>query len=143
METVIAGIIATAAMTAFVASFKQLRIAPVNGLRAIGAGMMGSRDYGLSAGLALHFTFGIIFAFVYRGAIAFVGSEAGSFAYFLGPAIGFFHGIVSMMLLVILVAEHHPLHRYRESGLGVPGIYLAAHVLYGTVLGLVLALLRG
>jgi hypothetical protein len=43
---------------------------------------------------------------------------------------------VVSLLLVIVVAEHHPLERFREAGFRVGVTHVAAHVVYGLVLGI-------
>jgi hypothetical protein len=47
-----------------------------------------------------------------------------------------FHGLVATMFLAIVVAENHPLEKYRKAGPDVMIVYLIAHLLYGLSLGL-------
>jgi hypothetical protein len=48
---------------------------------------------------------------------------------------GPFHGSVVSLMLVVLMAEHHPLERFREAGLRVAVTHVAAHIVYGFVVG--------
>ena len=48
---------------------------------------------------------------------------------------GLFHGSVVGNLLVVIIAEHHPLERLREAGLPVAITHIAAHLVYGLVVG--------
>jgi hypothetical protein len=55
--------------------------------------------------------------------------------------IGIFHGVVFSFLLVILVAEHHPLEQFREAGSEVAIAHLAGHIIYGLILGTLVGIL--
>jgi len=54
----------------------------------------------------------------------------------LGSLIGFAHGLFVSFLLIVSVAEHHPLAKFRRVGFGVAITYLVAHVVYGFTIGL-------
>jgi hypothetical protein len=47
-----------------------------------------------------------------------------------------------MLLVSILIMEHHPDARYHDRGLSTGLAQLGAHMLYGTVVGSVVSLLR-
>ncbi len=55
----------------------------------------------------------------------------------LGVLFGFAHGLVVSFMLVVLVAEHHPVARFQRAGLDVALAHLAAHIVYGFIVGLV------
>jgi hypothetical protein len=59
----------------------------------------------------------------------------------LGSMMGFVQGLVVSIGLVIVVAEHHPVERFRKAGVKVALIHLIAHVIFGAIVGLVSALL--
>ena len=54
--------------------------------------------------------------------------------------IGVFHGVAFGFLLVVTVAEHHPLEQYRNAGFEVAIAHFAGHVIYGILVGLVVGL---
>ena len=85
-----------------------------------------------------HFVFGIIFAFIYTLVLKTIpGIIKYSFSFLVaGAALGFIHGIVFALILLILVAEHHPVQKYRELGFGGAIYYFLAHIVYGLVFGL-------
>jgi hypothetical protein len=43
-------------------------------------------------------------------------------------------------ILVIAVAEHHPLPEFREAGFTVAVAHVVGHVVYGALVGLVLGM---
>jgi hypothetical protein len=42
---------------------------------------------------------------------------------------------VVSLLLVVIIAEHHPLERFQQAGLPVAITHIAAHLVYGLVFG--------
>lgn len=55
----------------------------------------------------------------------------------IGAMIGLFHRVAFAFLLVIMVAEHHPLEQYQDAGFEVAIAHLVGHVVYGILVGLV------
>ena len=49
--------------------------------------------------------------------------------------IGFVHGFAVGFLIVALVADKHPVKRYREAGFEVAAAHVLGHVAYGAGLG--------
>ncbi|MCK9588896.1 MAG: hypothetical protein WC076_00385 [Terrimicrobiaceae bacterium] len=55
---------------------------------------------------------------------------------------GVIHGIIVMLLVCIVVMEHHPVARYHERGPMTGLAQLMAHILYGLVLGVIVQALQ-
>ena len=58
-----------------------------------------------------------------------------------GLLLGSIHGVIIMLLVCIVIMEHHPVARYHEKGLGTGLAQLVAHMLYGVTVGWVVAAL--
>lgn len=134
---ILSGFIATAVMAFFMDQISKNNITNANMVRAIGTIFTKDSGNGHSLGLKLHFVAGIIIAFVYAALITlFTPSSFYSYVG-LGTMVGFFHGFAFSFLLVIAVAEHHPMEEFRDAGFDVALAHLAGHVLYGLILGMV------
>jgi len=138
--TALAGVIGTAGMSIALWGVSHAGIANAAMIRAIGSLFTHSYEDSFGLGLTVHFIVGIILAFVYVALISLLEpvSLAGAIAY--GGMIGLAHGVAFGFLLVIAVAEHHPLERFRNAGLEVAVAHLFGHVVYGVLVGLVVGL---
>lgn len=133
-----AGLAGTVAMTIPLLLPRWLGRAHVAVIQAGGSLLVGSGKHSaLSVGLALHIAMGIGFAFVYS---AFLSLSALPFNALTGLLLGSIHGVIAMLLVSILIMEHHP--RYHERGLSTGLAQLGAHMLYGTVVGSFVVLWR-
>ncbi len=54
----------------------------------------------------------------------------------LGLGLGMLHGLLVSLMLVWVVADHHPLEEFKEADLLVGLSHFAGHVAYGAVVGL-------
>jgi hypothetical protein len=140
LGAVVAGVFGTAVMSA-VLYFVQLRgFVEADMIRAVGSLFTRKEEGSLGPGIAIHVTSGIVFAFAYIAAWSLM-PVGGMGQYLLeGLITGFAHGLVVSFILVALVAEHHPLPRFQEAGLGVAVVHLLAHVAYGIVVGAIAGL---
>ena len=89
--------------------------------------------------MAIHIGMGIGFAFVYA---AFLNLSALPFNALTGLLLGSIHGVIAMLLVSILIMEHHPEPRYHDRGPATGLAQLGAHMIYGTIVGLVVGLSR-
>ena len=80
---------------------------------------------------------GIGFAFIYSG---FLSLSSLPFNALTGLLLGSIHGVIAMLLVSILIMEHHPDPLYRNRGPSTGLAQLGAHMLYGTVVGSVVGL---
>ena len=138
----IVGILATSIMTLFLYLVRALKIADTDMLSAIGTLVTRNTEHNSRAiGLIIHAIAGIIFAFVYLIAAASLGFEPGRDFIYFGTIIGFAHGVIFSMVMTILVAEHHPIERFREKGFSVVAAHAIAHIIYGFSIGAIATLM--
>lgn len=137
LQTILAGLIATAVMSALLYTIHWRGFAEADMMRALGSVFTRNEANALPLGVAIHGVSGIAFAFLY--VIVWSTLPVSEFRHYLllGLVTGFAHGLVVSFALVILVAEHHPLPRFQRAGIGVALAHLAAHVLYGLLVGIV------
>jgi Family of unknown function (DUF6789) len=137
LQTVLAGVIATVVMTASLYAIHWRGFAEADMLRALGSIFTRKESNALPVGVVLHFLSGIVFAFLYVVVWSTLPVNAFQHYVLLGLFTGFAHGLVVSYVLVVLVAEHHPLERFQRAGIGVAVAHLAAHVVYGLLVGIV------
>jgi hypothetical protein len=134
--TAAAGFVATGIMSLALYFIHWRGFANADMINAVGSIVTKNEADAFAPGLLIHFSTGIVFAFIYVGAWSlWIVPSFGSFV-LLGLLTGAFHGLVVSFVLVALVAEHHPLPRFQEAGLGVAVAHFLAHVVYGIVIGI-------
>ena len=140
--TALAGVIGTVGMSLALWGITQTGIANAAMIRAIGSMFTHSYEDSFSPGLIIHFIAGVIIAFIYVALISLLSPQslAGTIAY--GVMIGLAHGVAFGFLLVVSVAEHHPLEQFRSAGLEVAIAHLVGHVIYGVLVGAIVGLTR-
>lgn len=136
------GIIATAIMTLFLYMTRALTKAHVDMILAIGTLFTHDMKRAYRIGLTIHFIAGIVFAFIYLGLASYFGFNSKFDFLVFGSIIGLAHGTVISILMVVLVAEHHPLAQFREAGFRVVAAQGLAHVIYGFSIGATTAMLH-
>ena len=141
-EIVISGLIATLAMEMVMRLITGMKLANADMVRALGSLLTRNYSTALLPGLILHVVFGVVFAFVYAMAVSFSPVDRPSALILITTVISIFHGLAFGVLLVILVAEHHPLPLFRKTGLRVVLAHLAGHITYGFCLGLMFIFTR-
>lgn len=137
LQTVLAGLIATAVMSAALYAIHWKGFAEADMIRALGSIVTRNEANAVPLGVIIHFVSGIVFAFLYI--LVWSTLPLAEFRHYLllGLVTGFAHGLVVSFLLVILVAEHHPVARFQQAGIGVAVAHLVAHVIYGVLVGIV------
>ena len=145
ISSTIIAMIATAGMSSFLWIITGLKLSNVDMVKAIGSLYTRKEETSFFPGLMMHFTAGIIFCNLYILLFkVFPATVATPFIYVvLGISAGFVHGIVVSLLLVILVAEHHPLNKYRNVGFSVAVYHFLAHIIYGFIIGFMYYLISG
>ena len=132
------GLLATTAMTTFLYLVNGAGLANGDMVRAIGSAITKRYEGSFKTGLGVHCVSGIIFAGIYVYILSLVPPLADDQAIKLaglGAMLGFVHGLVVSLGLVVVVAEHHPIEQFRKAGVGVALVHLLAHVVYGGVIG--------
>lgn len=56
--------------------------------------------------------------------------------------MGALHGVVIMLLVSIVIMEHHPIAHYHDRGPMTGFAQLLAHIIYGLIVGSFMQLLR-
>ena len=113
--------------------------ANVDLIRALGSLYTLSYEESLAPGLFIHYALGILFAFVYAFVIGLAPVSTPWVAFLISAFVSIVHGVVVGLLLDVFVAEHHPLKRFRKTGMRVVSAYVFGHVFYGLTLGAVFA----
>jgi hypothetical protein len=132
------GIAGTAVLTLFLLLPSYLGWGRVEVFRAVGSLMTGKSEKAFSTGVFLHIALGILFAYVYAG---FLSLSHLPFNALSGLFLGTLHGSVVMLLVGIVILEHHPVAAYHERGPAMGLAQLVAHMLYGVTVGAVVSLL--
>ncbi|HVZ66127.1 MAG TPA: hypothetical protein VG936_16285 [Lacunisphaera sp.] len=107
---------------------------------ALGSLLTGSRANAYRVGVAVHVTAAIGFALVYTLLLVTLGFTRMPLSFVTGLAVGALHGILVSLMLVWVVADHHPLEEFKEADLLVGLSHFAGHVAYGGVIGLIVGL---
>ncbi len=139
---ILSGILGTSGMSFVMWLITRSGLANADMIRAIGS--IYTRSYGnaLIPGIIIHYTAGVVIAFFYAAFLSIfslgsVGSYIG-----IGAMVGVFHGLVVSFLLVVLVAEYHPLEQFQKAGSEVATAHMVGHIIYGLIVGMVIGIAR-
>jgi len=141
IETIFVGILGTGGMSFVMWLITRSGIANADMIRAIGSIFTRSYENAFTLGLIIHFAAGIVIAFFYVVLISFFSPNSVASSIGAGAMIGLFHGVAFSFLLVVSVAEHHPLEKFREAGSEVAIAHLVGHIIYGLVVGTLVGIL--
>jgi uncharacterized membrane protein YagU involved in acid resistance len=131
------GILGTLVMTLIMDKITKEGWANADMVRAIGSIFTRSLENSFPVGIVAHIIFGVIIAFVYVFVFQLFNVHTLLGGIGVGFGLGFFHGIVVSLLLVVAVAEHHPLKEFQDVGFSVAAAHFGAHIVYGLVVGVV------
>jgi len=134
--TLLAGILAAAAMAVLLYSVRWLGMSAGDMIRAIGSYMTRSSRNAFAYGLVVYLLGGAGFAVIYVAIWSYFGFTDRNSLLLTGAAFGLVHGFLVSFWLVVLVAEHHSISRYRRVGFLVAISNMIGHVVYGAVLAL-------
>jgi hypothetical protein len=132
------GLSGTAVMTCFLLIPRWMEWGKIDVIRAVGSLMTGRRERIFGSGLVVHLGMGILFAFLYAG---FLNLSRLPFNTMTGLLLGSLHGVIIMLLVSIMIMEHHPVAGYHEKGLETGLAQLAAHMIYGATVGWVVSVM--
>lgn len=124
----------TAVMSAFLLAPRILGIGKIDVIPAVGALVTGRVENALAPGYVLHFLSGIFFAYFYWMVLLAMKMPMFWWAFAL---FGCVHGVIVMLLVSIVIMEHHPIARYHERGPMTGLAQLIAHIIYGITVGLI------
>jgi len=137
--SLLSGAIGTGGMTLTLHSFTRSGLVNANMVVAVGSLLTKSKESALLVGSVIHCFFGIIFALFYTLIILLAAPLKPLFVVGIGLGLGAMHGLVICFFLVATVADFHPLEEYREAGFTIGLAHLFAHVIYGLLIGIVIA----
>jgi hypothetical protein len=132
-----AGIVGTALMTGVMWFIHRAGWANADMTRALGSLVTKRYENSLLPGVAMHFTAGCIFAIGYLLIFRSLDLQSIAASIAVGTALGAFHGAAMSFILMALVAETHPVERFRTAGVEVAAAHVAGHLAYGMGVGLV------
>jgi hypothetical protein len=136
----VAGVLGGLAMEAVMWLIARGGLAKGDMILALGSLITKSRDNAYRVGLIVHATAAIGFALVYTLLMVTLGYTGMPQSLMIGLAAGALHGLIVSLMLVWVVADHHPLEEFKETDLLVGLSHMAGHVAYGGVIGLVVGL---
>jgi hypothetical protein len=107
---------------------------------AVGSLLTKSRENALWTGIGVYFSAAVVFGLIYTLLMMRLQLTAWPHAFFAGAGFGFFHGLVVSLGLTWIVSDNHPLQEFREVTPLVFVSHFAGHVVFGAVVGLVVAI---
>lgn len=136
----VAGALGATAMNALMRTIGSRGDTSINMVEALASYFTGSLDNAMRVGTIIHLSAGVFFGYVYTVIIMMTGVAGFVPVLFFALGIGFLHGLVVSYGLMFYVAERHPIERYRRATFEVGALHLVGHVVYGLVVGLIVAL---
>jgi len=138
---ILSGLVGTALMTGVMWFIHRSGWANADMIRAIGSLVTRRYEGSLLPGMLLHLAAGCIFAIPYLLIIRSVGADRLFEMVAISLAVGVFHGGAMIFVLLALVADTHPVERFRKAGAEVAWAHIVGHAAYGIGVGLMAGLL--
>ncbi|HXV14272.1 MAG TPA: DUF6789 family protein [Candidatus Krumholzibacteria bacterium] len=138
---IVAGLVGTALMTGVMWFIHRSGWANADMSRALGSLVTRRYENSLLPGIAIHFAGGCVFAIGYLLVFRSLDLNSIRASVAVGAALGAFHGAAMSFILMALVAETHPVERFRTAGVEVAAAHVVGHLAYGMGVGLVAGLL--
>ena len=150
----VGGILGTIVLTTLLRAASELRLTRIDLPFLLGTAVTADRNRAKAAGYALHFVFGVLFAFAYYAVFAVIDRSGVVLGALLGLAHGVFAGTALVNVLLPLVhprmgtgfdaAGSAPLieppgFMLRNYGPQTPLATIAAHLAYGAIVGQLIA----
>lgn len=134
---IVAGFVGTTLMAAVMWFIHRSGWANADMTRALGSLITRRYENSLLPGLALNFAGGCVFAVGYLLVLRSLNLQTMGASLAVGTAMGTFHGATMSFVLMALVADTHPVERFRKAGVEVAAAHVVGHVAYGMGVGLV------
>jgi len=103
---------------------------------ALGSFFTGRKEGADRIGGLIHFGSGIFFGLIYGLVFSALGIFDLPAIFGVGIGIGFLHGMGMAYVLMIYMAERHPLSEFRKAPIVIGAVHLAGHIAFGAVVGL-------
>ncbi len=138
--SLVAGVLGGGAMLGAMALIDRSGVPGRNIVAAVGSLFTRSRESAVRVGGLLHAVAAVFSALIYTELLLAFDLTAWPGALLGGLGIGAFHGVVVSLALVWMIADAHPLEEFRNAGPAVFLEHLSGHIVYGAVVGVVIAL---
>ena len=136
----IAGLVGVLIMTIFLRRAKLFHLPETQMIRAIGSMITKNVDTALLPGTVIHVIGGIVFAYCYAILLSTAPqTDNKAVVVVVCVVIGFVHGLIVTLFLVISVSQYHPVERFRRLNPGDMAAHVIGHLSYGLTVGLILA----
>ncbi len=131
--TFFAGAAAALLMAGMFAMGRNITHTKMDMIRSIGT--LFTKRFPFTAGMLVHLVLGGLFAFGYVSVWSYLGFPMNNWALAFGAMMGLAHGFVASFWMVIFVAEHHPIGKFRgPRGFASALFDIGGHVVYGALL---------
>ena len=136
----IAGLAGVAVMTLFLRRARFFHLPETQMIRAIGSMITKDTERALLPGTLIHTVAGVFFAYFYAFFLTTAPDAQQSIVLVtvVCTIIGFVHGLMVTLFLVISVAQYHPVEQFRKLEPGDMAAHVIAHVSYGATVGFLL-----
>ena len=139
LSIALSGLLGTTAMIFIMTFIHRMKWANADMVRAVGSMITGTYENSFYFGLFAHYLIGVGFSFLYALLISVAPVQSPGSTEIIAGLAGLVHGLIVGLLLMVEVAEHHPIERFQKAGLGVAVSHVIGHIAYGLTLGIVLA----
>jgi hypothetical protein len=106
-------------------------------VKAIGSLFTGNKETATLTGILIHLAAGAGFGLIYGLVFTSIGITQFPGILLIGLGCGFFHGIGMSYVLMLFIADKHPMEEYRSVTLMIGAAHLVGHVVFGGVVGLI------
>lgn len=134
-----AGILGALAMTSIMRLLAKTQWARGDMIIAVGSLLTRSRDNAFLVGCFMHLISAIFFGVIYTLILLTIGMTDWPEGFFVGAFFGVFHGLVVSLSLCWVVADQHPVEEFQQVGFSVAVTHFIGHMVYGAVVGFVIA----
>lgn len=140
MMILLAGLVGTSFMMIIMSLIHFRKLANANMVKAIGTLFTRDEMKATVLGLVIHYSVGMGFAYLYALLWSFAPIREPLATFALILFTGLLHGIVVGALLIVEVAEHHPVKKFQKAGVPVAISHIVGHVFYGLGVGVIFSL---
>ncbi len=140
LASLVAGVFGAAAMESAMLLITRSGWARGNMVVALGSLVTRERTGAVRVGVVLHTIAALLFSTLYLLVMLRAGVSGLPAALAVGAGLGFLHGMVVSLLLIWIIAEHHPLAEFQNADLAIGLCHLAGHVAFGVAVGIVAGL---
>ena len=140
LTSAVAGLAGVAALELAMGLLTRKGLTRGNMIVALGGLITRSRANAFGVGLVMHLLAGVGFALLYVWGMRASGVTHFPAVLAMGAGMGAVHGIFVSLMLVWVIAEHHPLEEFKEADLAIGLEHVVGHLAYGVTVGFVVGL---